>query len=497
LSPNHWPGYSESDELLKVRESIANIFNDKSTLGVDEGGGDNSAVANDGGELPIHEIGEEVPIIVAPERKEKEIEVDYGKVNSPLRPILIGVNERKLPIFFDPQKKGDRIENYNIMITGSSGKGKTQLVKTITSEIRAQNKKIVMLDFKNDYSPDEKFLAQANLKVSHIAKLGLPYNPLIPTPEVDPEANDGSELLGVSQHITGVASILATCFDLGVQQEASVKEAIRECFEMKGIKSSGMVKNSKDFIYPDFNDVGVKLKESNPLAYSRLDPLFDLEIFQARSSQLRFDSALNDSTVFNLSRGSESIKNALAQIFILSSHAYFNALPHAGALNLMFVFDEAHRVLKSEYLARFVRECRAYGVGIILSSQNPSDFQSDISASLATKIIHGNGPDRDKIRAISNLLSLKNSEERIKKMDLFEAYISNSQIGTEFINTIPYPYYLVLNRILSNSSGIRVDELITIHGLNENLISVGEILDRLKLLSLVEEVDGIARSIIH
>jgi DNA phosphorothioation-dependent restriction protein DptH len=225
--------------------------------------------------------------------------------------------------------------------------------------------------------------------------------------------------------------------------------------------------------------------------------LFDLEIFQAQASQLRFDSALNDSTVFNLSRGSESIKNALAQIFILSSHAYFNALPHAGALNLMFVFDEAHRVLKSEYLARFVRECRAYGVGIILSSQNPSDFQSDISASLATKIIHGNGPDRDKIRAISNLLSLKNSEEKVKKMDLFEAYISNSQIGTEFINTIPYPYYLVLNRILSQPSGIRVDQLTNISGLNENLISIGEILDRLKSLSLVEEVDGIARCIIH
>jgi DNA phosphorothioation-dependent restriction protein DptH len=498
LSPNHWPGYAESEPLLKVREGLSNIFNEKSDTAYAEGRSiAPEEVIVDGGLLPTSVIADKVLVAGVPEHKRKEVEAHYDKDNAPLRPILIGVNERKLPIFFDPQKKGDRIENYNIMITGSSGKGKTQLVKTITSEIRSQNKKIVMLDFKNDYSPDEKFLEQAKLKVSHIAKYGLPYNPLIPTPELDPEASDGSELLGVSQHITGVASILATCFDLGVQQEASLKEAIRECFEMKGIKSSGMVKNSKDFIYPDFNDVGIKLKTSNPLAYSRLDPLFDLEIFQAQASQLRFDSALNDSTVFNLSRGSESIKNALAQIFILSSHAYFNALPHAGALNLMFVFDEAHRVLKSEYLARFVRECRAYGVGIILSSQNPSDFQSDISASLATKIIHGNGPDRDKIRAISNLLSLKNSEEKVKKMDLFEAYISNSQIGTEFINTIPYPYYLVLNRILSQPSGIRVDQLTNISGLNENLISIGEILDRLKSLSLVEEVDGIARCIIH
>lgn len=382
------------------------------------------------------------------------------------------------------------------MITGSSGKGKTQLVKTLVSEVRRQRKKVVMLDFKNDYSPDAGFLREAGLNVKHIYFKGLPYNPLIPSPIEDPTSSDRSQVINISQHIAGITSILGKCFQLGAQQQASLKDVIRECFKDYGIPTSGMVRNSENFIYPDFNDVGVKLKAQNPLAYNRLDPLFDLGIFQAESSQRRFQSSLEDSSVLNVSDiPSEPIKDALAQIFILSSHAYFNALPHTSTLNILFVFDEAHRVLESENLARFVRECRAYGVGVVLSSQYPSDFQKDISASLATKVIHGNGPDRDKVRSIINLLSILDSEERVKELGLFEAYVSNSQLGTVFINTLSYPYYLVLQKIKSDSN-VKRENLENIDGLDTNRISVGEILKKLRALSLIEESNGIYRSLI-
>ena len=91
-------------------------------------------------------------------------------------------------------------------------------------------------------------------------------------------------------------------------------------------------------------------------------------------------------------------------------------------------------------------------MGVVLSSQYPSDFQKDISASLATKVIHGNGPDRDKVRSIINLLSIQDSEEHVKELGLFEAYVSNTQLGTVFINTLSYPYYLVLQKIKSGTN---------------------------------------------
>jgi DNA phosphorothioation-dependent restriction protein DptH len=504
LGPNGWPGIAETPQLLEVRRELCSIF--------------------DAGGIPLIPIQ---PVVVAPKPDESP---DVGDVkpddppeeilggdsnksagcnagsggiakgvtgsSSPLAPVLLGVNIQGLPIYYDPQKKGSLVENYNVMITGSSGKGKTQLVKTLVSEVRRQRKKVVMLDFKNDYSPDAGFLKEAGLNVKHIYFKGLPYNPLIPSPIEDPTSSDRSQVINISQHIAGITSILGKCFQLGAQQQASLKDVIRECFKDNCIPTSGMVRNSDSFIYPDFNDVGVKLKAQNPLAYNRLDPLFDLGIFQAESSQLRFQSSLEDSSVLNVSDiPSEPIKDALAQIFILSSHAYFNALPHTSTLNILFVFDEAHRVLESENLAKFVRECRAYGVGVVLSSQYPSDFQKDISASLATKVIHGNGPDRDKVRSIINLLSIQDSEERVKDLGLFEAYISNTQLGTVFINTLSYPYYLVLQKIKSGFN-VKLENLENIDGLDTNRISVEEILKKLRQLGLLEEVQGEFKALI-
>ena len=503
LGPNAWPGVAETPQLLEIRRALSGIFEDGAypvspvqlVMNYQES---RAPVLNEPEKIVVPDtlirknINKSILLSIEPQNIDKNIVEN----SLPLLPVLLGVNEQMLPIYYDPQKKGNLVENYNIMITGSSGKGKTQLLKTLASEVRRQKKKVVMLDFKNDYSLDSGFLREAGLNVKHIAFKGLPYNPLIPSPIEDPTSSDHSKVINISQHIAGITSILGKCFDLGAQQQASLKDVIRECFKDKGIPTTGMVRNSENFIYPDFNDVGDKLKTQNPLAYNRLDPLFDLGIFQAESSQRRFQASLEDSSVLNVSDiPSEPIKDAIAQIFILSSHAYFNALPHTSTLNILFVFDEAHRVLKSENLARFVRECRAYGVGVVLSSQYPSDFQKDISASLATKVIHGNGPDRDKVRSIINLLSIQDSEERVKDLGLFEAFVSNSQLGTEFINTLSYPYYLVLQKIKSGLN-VKINDLNNIDGLDINRISTEEIIKKLRRLSLIEENNGIFKVLI-
>lgn len=498
LGPNAWPGVTETSQLLEVRRELSGIFEIGGTPLIPV-----QPVVLPESDVPhspedLKPVDQPDKVVSGGVDKDGSILVSGGVVENsfPLSPVLLGVNMQGHPVYYDPQKKGSLVENYNIMITGSSGKGKTQLVKTLVSEVRRQRKKVVMLDFKNDYSPDAGFLREAGMNVKHIYFKGLPYNPLIPSPIEDPTSPDRSQVINISQHIAGITSILGKCFQLGAQQQASLKDVIRECFKDNNIPTSGMVKNSDSFIYPDFNDVGIKLKAQNPLAYNRLDPLFDLGIFQVESSQLRFQSSLEDSSVLNVSDiPSEPIKDALAQIFILSSHAYFNALPHTSTLNILFVFDEAHRVLESENLARFVRECRAYGVGVVLSSQYPSDFQKDISASLATKVIHGNGPDRDKVRSIMNLLSIQESEDRVKELGLFEAYVSNTQLGTVFINTLSYPYYLVLQKIKSGSN-IKMDNLENIDGLDVNRISVEEILKKLRQLGLVEEVQGQLKALI-
>jgi hypothetical protein len=503
LGINGWPGVNESESLLSVRKILSSdVFqntNQNSLLSRDQNSNPipsvdsvTSGQSDVSSEADGEKITSKEEIVIHEESSNTRNET---LITSPLKPILVGVNSKKAPVYFDPFYRPNLLENYNIMITGSPGRGKTQLVKTLVSEIRRQDKRVVMLDFRNDYSRDLRFIEQTRMSVCHVPFQGLPYNPLIPIPIVNPTSPVGSKVINISQHISGIVSILKS-FQLGPQQQASLKDIIRECYQDRGIPSSGMIEDLGNFIYPDFNDVGAKLKQKDPLAYNRLDPLFDLNIFHSEFSQSRFDSVVGKSYIINVSDiPSEMVKNAIATIIILTSHSYFNSSDFDPVLKLMFVFDEAHRVLSSEYLARFIRECRPYGVGLILSSQYTTDFSKDISTALATKIIHGNGADRENVKAIASLLGLQGEDENIKNMKLFEAYISNTQIKAEFINTLSYPYYLVYSEIKDGRLNSN-EPNIEINGLDTTKISISEIIVKLRSLGLIEEVNGVYKALV-
>ena len=104
----------------------------------------------------------------------------------------------------------------------------------------------------------------------------------------------------------------------------------------------------------------------------------------------------------------EETSATIAGLIVLSAHHNLNSKPHPSGIKQSLVFDEANRILskKHSFLNQFVRECRAYGVVTILSSQNPSDFQNEISSSFATKVLHGNDSKKKQIQQIAELISL-------------------------------------------------------------------------------------------
>jgi DNA helicase HerA-like ATPase len=133
------------------------------------------------------------------------------------------------------------------------------------------------------------------------------------------------------------------------------------------------------------------------------------------------------------------VHRVLPLVFFSSSHRGENSTPgtlKAFQVSLvepvaypfeLLVFDEAHRVLASDYMTSLVRECRAYGVSTILSSQYPTDFPAEISGSTATKILHSNGRDADKVRAIAQLIGCVGREAEVSGLDRFQAFIVSDQ----------------------------------------------------------------------
>ena len=182
--------------------------------------------------------------------------------------IFIGVDDGRKPVYYDPQSPVDPLDNLNIMVTGSPGKGKTQLLKYLICILREQGKNVLILDFKNDYASDKDFVKRANLSSIFVSLDGLPYNPLIPYPITHPAT--GEKLIQCGQYIAGIASVFRQTYNLGVQQQVAVKNAISDAFNAKGIQSTGTTKYINGIEYPDLSDVGNALHSNYLSAYNRL-----------------------------------------------------------------------------------------------------------------------------------------------------------------------------------------------------------------------------------
>lgn len=403
-----------------------------------------------------------------------------------LQKIFVGVDSSRRSVYFDPHSPVDRLDNVNTMVTGSSGKGKTQLVKYLVTRIREQGANATLIDFKNDFVSDAHFVKTAALDATLVTFDGMPFNPLIPFPIADPRT--GKKFIQCAQHITGIAAVFRRTYSLGAQQEAAVKNAIRTAFSNAGVDPAGMVPFDPEKTFPDLAAVGEILAETNPTAYNRLDPLFTLGLFREQFWRTSFDSMVDRSVALDFSQlPSDELKNALAELVILSAHSYFNAQPHSGPLKQLFVVDEAHRILKADFLERFALECRAYGVGLLLSSQYPSQFTQDISSSMATKIIHGNGRDVDRVREIVNLLGCAGQESAIADLNMFEAIFSNKHFSNVPIRTMTYPLHLAYQAVVA-SGGLTLDEIARISGIDPQKLPPANLVYQLERLGLCETI---------
>lgn len=496
LTKGHWPGIFDTPQVEAIRQQLCRLFGVTTAASP----GDVQPETQPAATAPAPSATVET-LVPPASSEEPEVApaaaasigapgagetVEHGGV--PLEGVLIGVDESRRAVCFDPQSPVDPLDNMNVMVTGSPGTGKTQLLKYLICKLRDQGKNVLVLDLKNDFASDGTFCERASLERVFVAFDGLPYNPLIPYPVRHPATGD--LFIQCAQHIAGVSSVLKRTYGLGAQQQAAVKNAIVAAFTSAGISTTGSTPYTGDLRFPDFSNVGDSLQHDNPSAYNRLDPLFTLGLFREAFRGQSFHALVNRAAVLDLSQiPSDEIKNALAQLVVLSAHAYYNTQPHSGTIRQFLVFDEGHRVLASDYMLSLVRECRAYGVGTILSSQYPSDFPGEISASMATKIVHGNGRDIEKVRGIVQLLGCEGREGDAANLERFQAFVDNRHYPHTLLRTMNYPLDLVWSKLQELGAATR-ECLARTEGIDTSKLPIGNLIHQLELLGLAEEREG-------
>jgi hypothetical protein len=353
--------------------------------------------------------------------------------------ILIGrmLEEAESPVYWNPFTGDPRLANGHMLVVGTSGSGKTQVLKSLIGEVVQKNLIPIIFDFNNDYVVPE-FLQRHNME-AHYPGDGLPLNPLELVP--DP-------LTGKIQLATGVfstAGILKRVYGLGVQQEANLRAAMIECYADHGITKETSVKPPSG--YPSFEELESKILDlpNHTALLNRLSPIFSLNLFSGSKDEGGFENFIKSPKVIRLAPlPTEEVKLAVAEFVLLKLYNHFVSQPHRIHPVLAVIVDEAHKLSGSECIVKLFREIRKFGVAMILSSQKARDFHADIHANAASGLFLKNSEIMDRKYIADQLKgSDKHKEEIINILGLqktFEGLFRNDHY-TPFVKLRVIPYF--------------------------------------------------------
>ncbi|HET9732301.1 MAG TPA: DUF87 domain-containing protein [Acidimicrobiales bacterium] len=306
-------------------------------------------------------------------------------------------------IWFDPGQPDNRLPNPHLMITGETGSGKTQATKAILSDLRPFNVPALILDFKDDYS-DPDYAETEGFVVYDPNEQSLPFNPLAPA--VDPR----SGRVNPTHHLHQLTDIIKRIYRLGDQQAYRLREAMKAVYEGAGVPARSFIPQAGQS-YPPFEAVQDQLAQDkeNQALLGRMSPIFDLELFSSGGEVTEFANVVERSTVIRLAQlPGDEVKNSVSEFFLMALYNYLIRQPQSHRLSRLAVLDEAWRLVESPFLEPLMREGRAFGLGVLIASQFPTDLPTTVAGSTATKLYFSQ-TNVDQVRDIQRTILGKTS----------------------------------------------------------------------------------------
>ncbi len=302
--------------------------------------------------------------------------------------------------------------NPHLMIVGLPGMGKTHSVINICAQLQRQGISPIVFSYHDDI--DESLAAAVPNVVMHDC-LALGFNPMtIAQPNAVAHVESAGQLRDIFH---------AVFPDLGELQREKLRESIKKGYEECGWANG----NAGDT--PDFRRFLEILKDgghpdrSTQTLLMRLNELDDFNFFSPPGeSKSLLDE--NESQVIRIhSVANEAMQRASAGFILYRIYQDMFRRGRASKLTHAVVFDEAHRAGKLKLLPTFAKECRKYGLALVVASQEAKDFDPGLFAATGSylvlrvtdqdaKVMAKNAAGSDQERALA---------DRLKTMPKYEA----------------------------------------------------------------------------
>lgn len=267
--------------------------------------------------------------------------------------------------------------NPHLMVVGLPGMGKTTCLVNLCHQLFRQG--IVPLVFSYHEDLDARLEERVG-QVSYVdIEQGLGFNPMRVTQSTPNAWIDNVGML---------RDIFASIFpDLGDLQTNEIREAIKASYVEQGYRDASDPSQLSPPDFQRFFDILRQKTRPNAGLMARLTELDDYGFFRnvgARASLLES----TEPVVIRLhTTQNDVIQNAMASFILLNLYQNMFIRRPQPRLTHVVVFDEAHRASRLKLIPTMAKECRKFGLSLVVASQQARDFGRSLYSAIANYLI--------------------------------------------------------------------------------------------------------------
>ena len=304
--------------------------------------------------------------------------------------------------------------NPHLLIAGLPGMGKTTCLVNLCRQLVAASIQPIVFSYHQDI--DER-LEESLGTVRFIDFDGLGFNPL--------QVIDRESRMAHLDVAGAMRDIFTAIFpELGDLQAESIRRAIKKSFEEAGWGSGA------DAPEPAFRRF-VEILHDDPkpdrglrTLCARLGELDDYGFFNTDAEPRGSLWEGQRPTVVRIhTTQNENLQRAFACLVFYGLYKDMFRRGIQGRITHALVFDEAHRAARLKLIPTMAKECRKYGISLVLASQEARDFDVSVFSAIANYLVL-RSTDADAkflVRNVSNSRQERVLIDRLKQMDRFKA----------------------------------------------------------------------------
>ena len=307
--------------------------------------------------------------------------------------------------------------NPHLMLAGLSGMGKTTCLLNLCSQMVTAGVRPLIFSYHQDI--DER-LRDIVDSVRYINCFGLGFNPL--------QVLDRSSRKAYLDVAGAVRDIFTSIFpELGDIQGERIRRAIKDSFVETGWdNANAQLENLPE---PEFKRFVEILKaEPKPdrglrTLLARLEELEDYGFFdldETHGSLWESDEPI----VIQIHKSqNDNLQKAFASLIFYGLYKDMFRRGIQDKISHAVIFDEAHRAAGLKLIPTMAKECRKYGISLVLASQEARDFDRSLFSAIANYLVlRLNETDaKSLVRMVGSSQQERELIDRIKQMDRFRA----------------------------------------------------------------------------